>query len=116
MPKQLYKAYPVLDVRLENFLRQNVKSYFTNQGNQVRINIKINDAFQQFSATETSESEYAKVDLKIEIYDYQTDETKSCTANGFADHISRNAQRDVVDSLYIWSFKKTINKCLDKLQ
>jgi len=113
LPNQNFAAFPPIDARIENAIKRNFETYFSLQGNEIKAELRIKNASQEFRADWNSETEFAKVNIEIDLTDMKTNYTKSCFASGFLAHTSRDAKRAVMDTLYTQAFRQSINNVLN---
>lgn len=114
-PGQFDKVSPVLTDEHKQLIRSQIKSYFSNNEEELKINCYILIGFQEFSAHAFHEREYVQFDTKIELLDVNDNVLKYCTSTAFFEAKSMDASYDYIDKIYKKAIRTSIYKCFEKL-
>lgn len=111
-PKSYTKHSPAVTVEhrreIEDFFKNNIKG----SGPSVQAIVILVDAYKEFSATATTETERGYVKLKVALYDIATDKQLiSCESAANFGVESRDASQEKMEKVYQYTLRKAIYKC-----
>jgi len=113
-PNQLIKNTPPLDSTHIGIIKSTIKQSCVGEGDKVRINVNLIDAYKEFSATFTSEKEKVYVELQLDMMDSQGNLSVLGTSHAEYDLTLMDAKHKNFEELYLLAFKGAIIDCLER--
>lgn len=114
-PGQHDKVSPVLSREQEEMIKSQIKSYFSDNGENVKIKCEIFQGYNEFTAHAFYEWEYVQFDPKIYLLDLNNNVKGYCTSTAFFEAKSMDAKYDYINRIYEKAIRTSIYKCFEKL-
>lgn len=115
-PKQLIKNIPPLDSTHIETIKNTIKQSCSGDGDRIRINVNIIEAYKEFSATFASEKEKVYVEIQLDMVDNQGNLSVLCSSHAEYDLTVSDAKHKNFEELYLLAFKGAIITCLEKVK
>ncbi|WP_209329129.1 hypothetical protein [Lunatimonas salinarum] len=114
-PGQFDKVSPILSEEHNQLIKNQIRSYFTNSEEEIKVNCYILIGYQEFSAHTFHEREYVQFDTKIELLNEKDNVIRFCSSTAFFEVKSSDASNDYIDEIYKKAIRTSVYKCFEKL-
>ncbi|WP_026932630.1 hypothetical protein [Christiangramia echinicola] len=114
-PKSYDKVSPFITPKQEEKIKNEIKSYFNNNGQDLKVKINILQGYKEFSATFFHEREYAEFSIHLQIIDLNNHILEECKSSGFIETKTLDATYERMELVYNKALEMAIFKCLEEI-